>query len=215
MANIKNYFIPRYDELTLYLHGVSFVMLVALNSDFRFFFLSLTNESLKAVIIKAIVFIGAFFSIFNALVQRKKSDFEKMTMLMFAIFSNLYVSIYALDHQWDAGDQPLGLSQYVAMFNFLYTLLLMVLLRTGAIDDSSISDEDVPYCQVMVVTIPIVLVYLFCQFILNASWYTTYSWCVFVSLISKEILRFISTEVLFYRGTVANKQNNVVSRKAK
>jgi uncharacterized RDD family membrane protein YckC len=181
-------------------------MLVALNTDFRTFLVSSQNDDARWLIIEAIIFLGAFFSIFNAFVNRKKASFEKSLMLMFAIFSNMCVGLYALLHWWDPGNHPLHFQQYAIMFNLFYTLLLMALLRAGVIDDSSILDENVPHYQVMMVTLPIALTYAYCQLMMNASWYITYSWCVFAGLISKDVMRFVAAEVLFFRGTAANSQ---------
>jgi hypothetical protein len=200
LGRIKDYIIPRFDELTLYLHGISLFMLVAMSADFRGFLASLPAHDGRSFVAEAVIFLGAFLSILNALLYRKKTDFEKTILLLFAILSNFVVSVYTLMQADKPGHEIDDFSRYVMVFNLLYMIALGMLVRLDIVTEASISDEDAPHYQVILLTVPIALTYVYCQFILRAPWNATYSWCVFIGLITKELIRFVADEVIFLRG---------------
>jgi hypothetical protein len=200
MTDIKKYIIPKYDELTLFIHGLPFIMLFLRGADFGVFIRDIAIPiPLKAFLI-VYLFTGAGTSVYFAFVTIEKSHSEKVLLLFFAIFSNLFAALSVLLPLHSSIINGIGLAQIPLIFNIVYTCILLILLLSGNIADSSISDDNASVTQVIVTAIPLIATYAYCVNVLNAHWSTTYSWCVFVGLITKDMMRFVTTEILMVRG---------------
>jgi len=192
----EKYFIPRYDELTLYLHGISFIILICMSDGFRDFLLNLATHNPKIILTMMFITAGTFVSIYNAFVYRKKSDFEKNLMLIFAIFSNALIVFYTLEVWNDRNIDALNIYNLPVIINMAYTIFLVLLLRFDGITISSISDDDVPVYQVIAATIPVIIAFIYFEYIVKETWNITYSWCVFVGILTKDSVRFVVLELL-------------------
>jgi hypothetical protein len=200
MADIKKYVVPKYDELTLFIHGLPFFLLFVRGADFGIFIRDLAIPIPLKAFLTIYFFTGAGASVYFAFVTIEKSYSEKILMLFFAISSNSFAALGTLLPLHGSITNGIGLAQIPLVFNIVYTCILLILLLSGNIADSSISDDNAPLTQVIVAAIPLIATYAYCVNVLNTPWSTTYSWCVFVGLITKDMMRFITTEILMVRG---------------
>ncbi|MDD5676955.1 MAG: hypothetical protein PHW60_03060 [Kiritimatiellae bacterium] len=189
-------FVPRYDELSLFLMSASFFLVVFLDPE------------LKALVYKALVaefdprlfpfyavfllFIsGAALSIYHVFTKARKKNFEKFAMLYFAVMVNGLIGFLA-------GAQMLQTSHgYLLVFpvwNILNSLLLLLMYRFSLIDETAITDDNAAPYQVALGGAVVLAVFLVCQYVFRLHWTITFSVCVCYATNANSLLqRLLST----------------------
>jgi hypothetical protein len=82
--------IPTYDELSLFLMAVTFILLGATNNTMREqLYNGITGIDDLRVYFLCVVFLGGIvLSLYHVFATREKTDYEKMVMLFFAVMAN-------------------------------------------------------------------------------------------------------------------------------
>ena len=90
---VVKYFIPRYDELALFLMSLAFILLFSTHPEMRArsFYLFFDGSKFRGWSAISLVFcvLGILFSLYHVFTTRKKEVYERTAMFFFAIFAVL------------------------------------------------------------------------------------------------------------------------------
>jgi hypothetical protein len=176
LKNFFRHFIPRYDELTLFVMSLTCCLIFLVNVDvLKDATFSFSKDDLKASIPFAIFFAGLGLSIYRIFVRRIKTSLEKLLMLFFAVFLNAAGAIaagtYVLEHSQ-------GYAAFFPTLNIINGAWLLLLLRGRVIDENSIIETNVGFRFVCIASGIAILLFLVCQYMLKLYWASTFSICV-------------------------------------
>ncbi len=168
--------IPQYDDLTLFALSLAFLLIAIVNAELRQDLTKAFSKGLgfgtgfKALLVFA--GFGMVRSLVNIFIQRKKSDFEKWAMLLFAVLVTAGTGIYA-------GRLMLNRSQgwlmVFAAWNILNGGLLLVLTRVRIIDADCIIDKKATFGQVLVTAVAVPVLLITCLYLFDLHWAITFS----------------------------------------
>ena len=170
-------FIPRYNELALFLMSISFVLLFITHSDLRAasFKPLFKDFNLRAYIALVLFVLGIIFSLYHVFTTREKTDGEKAVMLFFAIFINGLSGIAAGMHMLKDYH---GILIVFPIWNIVNGALLLAMYRFEFIDESSIVDDNATAFQVIFGSMVVVAVLIVCRFVFDMYWAITFSICI-------------------------------------
>ena len=170
---LERILIPRYGELALFLMSVTFISLFAFDAGFRSDIRSESRDfSVMAWIGFGLCLLGLLFSIYHAFSRRRKSSLEKHLMVTFAVCVNAAAGISAGVHLWEGAR---GLLLLAPAWNILNGVLLLLLLRVGALDGRCIADEDAESFELIVGTVLLAVLFVVCHLVLDLYWAVTFS----------------------------------------
>jgi len=198
-----------YDELTVYLHGLAFLLLIVLSNDFHNMVVAFALSGRRASLLLLLIPAGTLLSIVDPLLKRKKSRNEKAVMLGFIVVSNLFTGLYGLAVSADPETHQIGVFQIPLLINVIYSVGLMAFWSRGSLSGSGISDETPPAYQVAIITFSILASFGIFDYMLGMAWSVAYSWCIFVGLVVKHVMDFLAVELSPIRsshGPAANSQ---------
>jgi hypothetical protein len=187
----NNPFLPRYNELTLFLMGLSFVLLYLTYPDLR----SLAGDFLRSdhsFDYRRYLFVGLFglgilFSLTHILIRRAKSSFEKFVMLFFAVVVNGYSGIAAGAHLIK---EARGLLMIFPLCNILSGAILLILYRLHVINEKCIEDDDATILQVIVGSAVVIVTLAVCS-AYQMYWAITFSICVAYATNFNDVLQYV------------------------
>lgn len=197
-----NVLIPRYNEISLFLMSIAFVLLFFTNADLRiesheFLF---ENFDPRSYIALAFFVIGILYSLFHVFTTLQKTDWEKTTMLFFAVMVNGLSGIAAGAKMLEDSH---GLLVIFPIWNIINGLLLLIMFRFGIINENSIVDDNATPLQVLLGFIVVGVIFVICQFVYKMYWAFTFSICVaYASNINETALK------LFYEFQDILRQND-------
>ena len=179
----SRWFIPKYDELTLFMTSVAFLLLFfstgLLRSSLYKFWREAELRGKFWLPVGVLIFsAGIVLSLYHVCTARRKTEAEKFVMLFFAVLANAAGGILAGIHilsNWN--DAPCILMLF-PLWNIINGILLLFLLRTGEIDTSSISDENARPGEVVFGFVIILGIFAVCRFAFELYWALTFSICV-------------------------------------
>jgi DNA-directed RNA polymerase subunit RPC12/RpoP len=165
---------PRYDDLTLFALSLSFLLLWLINADLR---RDLTKVFLEGwsgdiTIWLIVAVIGMALSLINVFLQREKSDFEKSTMLIFAVVVTAGTGLYA---GWIMLHESKGWLLIFPAWNILNGGLLLLLFRLGVVDTDCIVDEQASFAEVVLTAICVPVLLTVCHYWFELHWAVTFS----------------------------------------
>ena len=170
-------FIPIFDEVSLFIMGLSFLILFSLDPALKDGVFSLVLDGDPRSVLAGVVYaFGLALSIYHFFTKKEKSDFDKVALLCFAIFTNASAG-------WIAGsisyDNSTGIMALFPAWNMLTAALLLIFWRFEIINESHISDEDAGNLLELVISVAAVILILFItRSVLNFHWAESYSICV-------------------------------------
>lgn len=183
---------PRYNELALFLMSISFILVF-----FAYDKLQITLEKffvdhfdLRWCLLLVILALGILFSLYHVFTERRKEDFEKYIMLVFAVFVNAFsgiaAGIHILTRAFDALQEDASVIQLAPaiilmlfpLWNITNGVWLLIMLRLHIIDEQNITDENATLFQVLFGSMILLLVFFFCHTIFELHWTLTFSICV-------------------------------------
>ncbi len=175
---VTRLFIPRYDEMALFLMSLAFVLVFFTNGDLRSKAHQLIVEDKfdpRIYIALGLFVAGILFSLYHAFTMRQKSDGEKVAMLFFAVFVNGFSGIEAGTHMLEDSH---GILLVFPLWNIINGGLLLLLYRFHVIDESSIVDDNVTLLQIVLGSVVVVAALVVCRFYFEMYWAITFSICV-------------------------------------
>ena len=200
---IRDFLFPTFNNLSLFMIGLSFLLVFLFNESVRSGLYKIMREPRKAhTIIVLLLFAagGLVLSLLHVFTKRQKSKIEKYAMLCFAIVTNAVCGIlaslhilgispddpraFSILHIWDVLNSEDGPSVFYRIFlilpvwNILNCVFLLLSLRAGLIDERNISDEQAGRMEVLLGFIVTGCIFVLCQFLFKLYWAITFSICV-------------------------------------
>jgi hypothetical protein len=174
---IARLFIPRYNELALFLMSIAFVLLFFTHADLRaglhgFLF---DDFYLRHYIALVLFVLGILFSLYHVFTTKQKTDGEKAVMLFFAVIVNGFSGIAAGMHMLKESH---GILMVFPIWNIVNGALLLLMYRFDIIDESSIVDDNATPFQVILGSMVVVAIFIVCRFVFEMYWAITFSICV-------------------------------------
>jgi hypothetical protein len=171
------FFIPYYDETTLFVMGVTFILLFLSSKTMRADLHKLIVHDFDVRIIICLLFfvVGMVFSILHAFSKREKNIGEKAAMLLFAVFVSAGTGIYAGRHMLETS---VGWLIIFPIWNIINGVLLLLMLRMKVIGIDCISDSNAAGGQISLGLIAAIIIFICCQYFFKLHWAITYSICI-------------------------------------
>jgi hypothetical protein len=173
------WFIPTYDELSLFLMAATFILLGATNDTMRKqIYKGITAvDDLRVYFLFAIFLGGIVLSLYHVFTTREKTNYEKMVMLFFAVAANAVTGIisgwYVIKnndvHNWQL---------IFPIWNIINGVLLFLMLRLKIIDEKCISDRDATAVQIILGLTAVLVIFILCNYIFKLYWAITFSICI-------------------------------------
>lgn len=129
----------------------------------------------RLLLVLLVFLAGLVLSLYHALASEGKSSWEKFFMLFFAVIVNalsgLMGGAYALS-------RATGWLSVFPILNIVNGLLLLLLLRSKALTESEVSDENASHIQVALTAAIVIILFVICHYIAKLVWIQTLSICV-------------------------------------
>jgi hypothetical protein len=175
----SGWFIPTYDELSLFLMAVTFILLGAVNAAMREqIYKWLTGTHDLRVYLLFVVFLGGLaLSLYHVFTAKEKTDYEKMVMLFFAVVANAGTGI--ISGWYVIKDSDVNNWQLVfPVWNIINGALLLLMLRLRIIDEKCISDRDTTAVQIILGLAAVLIIFILCNYVFKLYWAVTFSICI-------------------------------------
>jgi hypothetical protein len=174
---IARFFIPRYNELALFLMSISFVLIFFTHPDLRARAREIFSDDFdpRTYITPVLFVLGILFSLYHVFTVRRKTNWEKVTMLFFAIMANGLGGVAAGMHVLENSH---GLLMVFPIWNIINGALLLVMYRFKIINESSIADDNATPFEVVLGVIVVAAAFVVCRFVFEMYWAITFSICV-------------------------------------
>jgi hypothetical protein len=171
------FLIPTYDELSLFLMAVTFIILYFTNGKIR---TDITWFLMGLDIWRRYIYVGLFLAsillcLYHVFTSRKKTDFEKGIMLLLAVTVNAATGIVAGIYM--IKESP-GWLLLFPIWNIINGALLILMLRCNIIDEQCIADRDATAIQIILGLIAVLVIFAFCNYVFKLHWAITFSICI-------------------------------------
>lgn len=173
--SLFSFFIPNYDEVSLFVMSVTFILLCLTSQVMRADLKKLIFADFRFVLLVLFFGAGMFFSVIHAFSTSEKNVVEKLTMLVFAVLvsagTGIYAGIYMLK-------ESAGWLLVFPFWNIINGIIFLAMFRVGVINVDCISDRDARLSQIIFGFIATVIIFAFCQYFFKLYWAITFSICV-------------------------------------
>jgi hypothetical protein len=173
------WFIPVYDELSLFLTAATLILLYLVNTAMRVQIHNWISEYSNpwVYIIGAIFLCGLYLSFYHVFTTKEKTEVEKWGMLIFAVTTNAVTAIVAGLYVLKS-DSVQNWQIIFPIWNIINGILLILMLRLKIIDQECISDRDASATEVIIALTAVFIIFIFCNFIFKLYWAITFSICI-------------------------------------
>jgi hypothetical protein len=171
------FFVPTYDELSLFLMAVTLIVLYLTNGRMReeVIGFAMRGDILRLCIYLPIFLAGMFLSLYHVFTPRAKTDIEKGIMMLFAVTMNAASGIIAGLYMWK---HFRGWLVIFPIWNIVNGILLLLMLRLKIIDEECISDRNMTAAQVIIGLAAVLSIFALCNFVFHLYWAITFSICI-------------------------------------
>jgi hypothetical protein len=173
------WFIPVYDELSLFLTAATLILLYTVNTTMRIQIHNWISEYSNALvyIIGTIFLCGLYLSVYHVFTTREKTEAEKWGMLIFAVLTNavtgIVAGLYVLKN-----DNVRDWQLVFPICNIINGVILILMLRFKIIDQECISDRDANTTEVIIGLIAVLIIFTLCNYAFKLYWAITFSICI-------------------------------------
>lgn len=193
MKKLVKKLVPIFDEVALFVIGLSFLVLLAVDNELSHQVLSLISVgNLKLILLLLLCLLGMLLAIFHVFSHREKSDFEKQAMITFGITANVIASFFAGSFGFASSK---GLMSLPPLLSVLNACVLLTFCAMGLINGSNISDRnadslvEIGFSAASVITIIAVT-----SITLGLHWSESYSICIiYVTYLNKVVTEMVFT----------------------
>jgi DNA-directed RNA polymerase subunit RPC12/RpoP len=180
--------LPDCDDLTLFAVSLAFLLLVLIDAtvrqDLPVVFHALGGYG--APLLSLFLVFGMACSFVSIFLKRKKPEFMRWAMPVFAMYVTAGTGLYA---GWVMlGRSPVWLMVFPA-WNILNGLALLVLLRVCVFDTECIVDEKATFGQIIIASLAVVVLLMVCRCLFRLHWAATCSIAVAYTMNLHNILR--------------------------
>ena len=177
------FFIPTYDELSLFLMAVTLIALYFTNGQLWNQINTLVTKSTEvngwtSLLPFALVsFVALGLCIYHVFTTREKTDLEKKVMLGFAVLTNLVTGTIAAVYTLTNASAANWLLVF-PVWNIINSMLLLFMVAIRAVDEECISDRDATPSQVIIGLVAVLIIFILCNYVFKLHWAITFSICI-------------------------------------
>jgi hypothetical protein len=185
----RPFFFPRYDDLTLFTLSVTLLFLLMTNGQLQnslVTFLTSGYQHLGFYVLLAMWAGGMVLSMVTVFFDRRKSDFEKHLLLIFAVGITAGTGIYAGILMFESFRSWLLI---FPIWNILSGVILILYFRTGVVTTKCISDEHASFVDIVTSLIAMTILLAVCQYVFKLHWVYTYSIAVCYTMSLHSVLQ--------------------------
>lgn len=173
---IFNWFVPRYDESTLFLMAVTALLLYATDPTFRKqLSIFVSGKDIRAAITCVILACGFVLCLSNVFTSRPKNRFDKWMMGTFGVVcsagSGIAVGLHMLQ-------DSIGWLVVFPIWNIANGFLLLELWDSGTVAKDCVSDRNAALWEVLLGTAAVVTIFVICSLVFRLYWAITFCICV-------------------------------------
>jgi hypothetical protein len=172
------WFIPVYDELSLFLTAVTLILLYVVNATMREQIHNwvVVHNYVWVYIMGAIFLCGLGLSVYHVFTKREKTDVEKWGMLIFVVLANAVTGIVAGLYVLKSDNIRNWLIIF-PIWNIVNGAMLILMLRFKVIDEECIADRDAAADEVIIGLVAMIIIFVFCNYVFKLHWAITFSIC--------------------------------------
>ena len=146
--------IPHYEEDTLFLMGISTIIIFAVSAEARYEYINFGDG--RSILALVFILPGIYFCIKHAFSNKIKPKNQKFFMLFFAVFINFFIGMKAGIYTLSNTN-----SWFLAfpILNIVSSFSLILLYRSGTINEEAIAENNTNLYQVIggvLILIPII-----------------------------------------------------------
>jgi len=171
------FLVPNYDELTLFLTAITFVILFFTNvtsqNDVSRFLIRL--DTWRRYIYILLFMAGLFMCLYHVFTPRKKTDVEKAIMLLFAVTINAATGI--IGGIYMIKESP-GWLLVFPIWNLANGALMILMQYVNIFDIDCIADRNATPSQVILGLVSVLIIFILSNFVFNLHWAITFSICI-------------------------------------
>ena len=197
------WFIPTYDEQSLFLIAVTLLLVVLSNEHVKYvlhlllnshkkteFFTSLTHTVILGTamflfIPFVIILPGLFLSLYHIFSKRKKSRTEKHLMMLFAVVTNAVIGIAA--GAYVIRQCPVWLLIF-PVWNILNFIVILTMLDARVVNETCIIEDKTTLARVAVGLITTIVIFALCNYVFKLYWAVTFSICIIYTTNFEKVL---------------------------
>jgi hypothetical protein len=172
----RPFFLPRYDDATLFTLSITLLLLLAVNAqlqdDIKTLLAFKEHIDPRLYVLAAAFVLGMLLSLVNVFIRRQKSGFEKSAMLIFAVVVTAGAGIYAGFKMFESYR---GWLMIFPIWNIINGVLLLLYVRAGVITTKCITDETASFFDIASSLVVITILLGLCQYFFKLHWVYTYS----------------------------------------
>jgi Zn-finger nucleic acid-binding protein len=169
--SLATWFVPEYNDLTLYMMALTFALqLLLLNffgSGISVKRLMFTN--IFTLVLVPLFILGFIFSVYHVFVNKEKSKFKLLTMVVFAVVINLFSGIMAGMYFYQKGNHP---AYFLIIFWCFYNNIILIF-------KNDLDEYDTNRRGILFGSIAILFIYLICLLILSIPPSVVFIICLF------------------------------------
>ncbi len=207
------FLIPTYDKLSLFLMAVTLILLFVMNIEMRNsiqgFIHGFRTEPDKYHLPLTICLIFICICVYisriiaghiagHIVASDERTDFKKKFMLFFAVLVNAVSGIIAGTYVLKNADVR-NWQLVFPIWNIVNSVLLLLMLHFGIIDEECISDRKATLVQIILGLASVLIVFIFCNYIFDLYWAITLSICIIYTTSFDRALQNVFP-ALAYRG---------------
>jgi hypothetical protein len=171
----RPFFVPSYDDITLFTLATTFLLLLFINGQFQSDIRRLAAfgiEQPRFYLVAGPFLLGLLLSLINIFFAREKSELEKALMLVFAVAITVATGLYA---GWVMWQSYTGWLLVFPVWNIANATVLLLYCRAGAITTKCIVGVTASFFDIASNTIAIIVLLAVCQYVFRLHWVYTYS----------------------------------------
>ncbi len=171
------FFIPNYNELSLFLMAAIFAILYFTSSRLQDDLIAFTMrlDIWRRYIYVGLFMLAMFLCLYHVFTPRKKTDIEKAIMLLFAITINAATGFIAGFYMIK---ECQGWLLIFPAWNIINSILIIIMQYVNLFDENQISDRDATIPQVILGLIATLIIFYICNNVFKLHWAVTYSICI-------------------------------------
>ncbi len=177
------FLIPTFDSLSIFLMAVTWILFLATNPGTQdkitelmsYFPTKYPGLNMLAAGMVFLAFIVLCF--YMVLSERDKTDTERQIMAVFAVITTIIIA-YACGTYLKKANKIVDWRIIFPMWNLFNARMLLVMLRTGVINEDCVSDRRATPLQLFLGLTAVIAIFLFCNYTFKLYWAITFSICM-------------------------------------
>jgi hypothetical protein len=170
-----SFLIPKYNELSTFLMGISLILLTIVSSELRKFIWTSLFEDWRNVFLLFMAVGSLCVCLYHPFTTKKKNPADRLAMLCFAVLINGGAGILSGDYMLK---QTTGWLAIFPTWNIINGILLLAMFRYRYIDERSISGRDTNITEIVISLMVLITIFTVCNFIYKLYWAITLSICI-------------------------------------